>query len=107
METEKGNQPVFFFCDGTTGNFHKVETIALGTRVVKQMAMELGDSKLLVKLSVGDMIAFDAVYHLKCLTSFCNKHSSQQRCSIGSVSKLTHGQLHLLRWCLILRNMAN
>jgi len=78
METEETHQPTCFFCDETTGDFHKAETISLDTRV-RQIATELRDTKLLAKLSVGDMIAIDAVYHFKCLTSFYNKHRSQQR----------------------------
>ena len=33
----------------------------------------------MAKLSVGDLIAIDAVYHFKCLTSFYNKQRSQGR----------------------------
>ncbi len=46
---------------------------------VRQLATEFRYTQLLAKLSAGDMIAIDAVYHLKCLTSFYNRHRSQQR----------------------------
>ena len=78
MDTEEPHQPACFFCDGTTGDFHKAETMSLDTRV-RKIATELQDRTVLAKLSAGDMIAIDAVYHLKCLTSYYNKHRSQQR----------------------------
>ena len=34
---------------------------------VKTIAIELADHKLFAKLSEGDMVATEAVYHLKCL----------------------------------------
>ena len=37
---------------------------------VRKTVIQLGDSKLLAKLSEGDMIAIDARYHKQCLTSF-------------------------------------
>ena len=77
-ELKHTHQPACFFCDETTGDFHKAETISLDNRV-RHIATELRDAKLLAKLSVGDMIAIDAVYHFKCLTSFYNKHRSQGR----------------------------
>ena len=90
MKTEERHLQVCFFCDETTGDFHKVETISLDTRI-RNIAKELQDTKLLAKLSVGDMIAIDAVYHLKCLTLFNNKQRSQQRHSFEKChSRATH-----------------
>ena len=77
-EIKHTHQPACFFCDETTGDFHKAETISLDNRV-RHIATELRDTKLFAKLSVGDMIAIDAVYHFKCLTSFYNKHRFQGR----------------------------
>ena len=77
-EIKHTHQPACFFCDETTGDFHKAETISLDNRV-KHIARELRDTKLLAKLPVGHMIAIDAVYHFKCLTSIYNKHRSQGR----------------------------
>ena len=37
---------------------------------VRKTVIQLGDSKLLAKLSEGDMIAIDARYHKQCLTLF-------------------------------------
>ena len=76
METENGDQASCFFCDDTTGDLRKAETLALDTRV-RRIAVEISDTNLLAKLSVRDMVAVDAVYHLNCLASFYNKHRSQ------------------------------
>jgi len=92
METEESHRPACFFCDETTGDFHKAETISLDTRV-RNIATELRDTKLLAKLSVGNMIAIDAVYHLKCLTLFYNKHRSQRRHSIEKCHQINADSL--------------
>jgi hypothetical protein len=46
---------------------------------VRSMATQLRDTKLLAKLSVGDMAALDAVYHKKCYTQLYNRHKSATR----------------------------
>ena len=76
--TKVAKQPACFFCDETTGEFHKAATITLDTRV-RKIATELEDTKLLAKLAAGDMIAIDAVYHFQCLTALYNNHRSQLR----------------------------
>ena len=43
------------------------------------MVTELGDTKLLAKMSVGDMTALDAVYHKKCYTALYTLHRSLTR----------------------------
>ena len=40
------------------------------------IAIELADNKLLAKLNEGDMVATEAVYHLKCLYGLYNKYWS-------------------------------
>ena len=40
---------------------------------VRQCALELQDTVLLAKLSAGDLISQEAVYHKKCLVSLYNK----------------------------------
>ena len=40
---------------------------------VRQAMTEMGDTKLLAKLSEGDMIAREACYHEHCMTNFRNK----------------------------------
>ena len=80
MKTDSSirDEPVCFFCDKTTGDLRKVETMSLDTRV-RQIAEELRDTKLLAKLSAGDMIAVDAQYHLKCLAALYNRERSRKR----------------------------
>ena len=63
MKTDSDYEPAWFFCDDTTGNLTKVETMSLDSRV-RQIAEELRDTKLLSKLSGGDMVAIDAQYHV-------------------------------------------
>jgi hypothetical protein len=43
------------------------------------MAMELWDTQLLAKLSSGDMVAIDAIYHKHCLTELFTRYRSSQR----------------------------
>ncbi len=43
---------------------------------VRRIATEIQDTCILAKLSEGDMIAIDAVYHSICLSSYYNKERS-------------------------------
>ena len=52
MKTDSDDEPAWFFCDDTTGNLTKVETVSLDSRV-RQIAEELRDTKLLAKFQVG------------------------------------------------------
>ena len=47
----------------------KASTLGLDKRV-RDRAQMLGDKRLLRKISSGDMVAIDAVYHRACLTRF-------------------------------------
>ena len=49
------------------------------------MATELKDTILLAKLSSGDMVAKDAVYHKHCLTGLFTRHRSSIRQKESSV----------------------
>ena len=64
MKTDSDDELAWFFCDDTTGNPTKVETVSHDSHV-RQIAEVLGDTKLLAKLSGGDMVAIDAQYHLR------------------------------------------
>ena len=64
MKTDSDNELAWFFCDDTIGNLTKVETVYLDS-YVRQIAEVLRDTKLLAKLSGGDMVAIDAQYHLR------------------------------------------
>ena len=55
--------PVCFFCDAVMEqDYHKAATKMLDANV-RKMATALNDTLLLAKLSSGDMVATDAVYH--------------------------------------------
>ena len=62
-----------FFCDKDIeeGKRHRVSTIALDKRI---RANEMSDTKLIAKLSEGDMISKDAIYHKECLTGLHNRY---------------------------------
>ena len=64
MKTDSDDELAWFFCDDTTGNLAKAETVSLDSHV-RQIAEVLRDTKLLAKLSGGDMVAIDAQYHLR------------------------------------------
>ena len=71
--------PVCFFCDAPVEqDYHKAATKKLDTNV-RKMATELKDTLLLAKLSSGDMIATDAVYHKHCLTGLFTRYRSSMR----------------------------
>ena len=66
--------PLYFFCDKNEeyGVLHNV----ISTEVdedVKTCAKQLRDTRLLAKLSAGDMHAQDAFYHKKCMTALHNR----------------------------------
>ena len=63
----------FFFC-GQEGDLPTCETKTLDKHV-RHMAELLYESKLLARLSAGDMCTTEVLYHKDCLTSFgtyCN-----------------------------------
>ena len=65
------------FCDQQCEDnetLHRAQTLMINTKV-KQCATDLEDTKILAKLSEGDMVALDAVYHTKCLAALYNRHT--------------------------------
>ena len=68
-----------FFCgwgkSAEESSWHQYQTLALHNKG-KTIAIELADHKLLAKLSEGDMVATEAVYHLKRLNKLYNKYRS-------------------------------
>ena len=65
-----------FFCgEGPLESLHEAATMHLDSRV-RKCAQDLQDESLLAKLSVGDMVAIDAKYHLQCLVSLYNRASA-------------------------------
>ena len=51
---------------------------------IGEKAITMKDTKLLCKLSAGDMIPIDVEYHKNCWTSFYNRCRSHQRLSVHS-----------------------
>jgi len=76
------SKPCCFFCD-ESGDLHEVTTFALDSRV-RNCAFLLQDSRLLAKLSGGDMIAMEANYHSTCLISLYNR--ARDACKQDSVN---------------------
>ena len=81
------------FCDQSDGNIHKASTIQIDTKV-RKYATELHDTKLLSKLTGGDMVAIDAVYHTKCLVNFYNR--ARRKYSTENVEHQSASQLHAI-----------
>ena len=68
-----------FFCgcgkSAEESSWYQCQTLLLHNKV-KTIAVELADHKLLAKLSEGDMVVTQAVYHLKCLNELYKKYRS-------------------------------
>ena len=62
-----------FFCNEEGGNdgLHEVTTLQVDQHVRKSAELT-GNSFILAKLSVGDMVALEAMYHTKCLLTLYN-----------------------------------
>ena len=85
MKTDSDDELAWFFCDDTTGNLTTVETVSLDSHV-RQIAEVLRDTKLLAKLSGGDMLAIDAQYHS--FKAFW-QHSMAEE-DLGKYSRMKH-----------------
>ena len=51
-------------------------------RNIEEIAQEIGDTKILAKLSAGDMFAIEAKRHCKCLAAYYNKKKNEQPTSV-------------------------
>ena len=71
--------PNCFFCGEADceEKLHKCETFAVNQKV-RNIAHELGDTTIMAKLSEGDMIATEAMYHVKCWVNYCNRCRHKQ-----------------------------
>ena len=61
----------------SNSEMHECLSIRL-SECVKSVVQDLNDSKIIGKLSEGDMVATEAKYHNKCFLSFFNQHSQQK-----------------------------
>ena len=51
---------------------------------LRQMATDLQDTKLLARISGGDLVAIEAKYHFNCLSAYKSKYRSTQRAEADS-----------------------
>lgn len=79
-----------FFCDDTSGTLHQASTFNLDARV-RKCAIQLQDRVLLAKLSAGDLISQEAVYHSNCLVTLYNKAQRFSENTEGGEEKLLQG----------------
>lgn len=68
-----------FFCGESSGELHKVATFGIDSNV-RKYALEVQDTVLLAKLSAGDMISQEAMYHKRCYSNLFNKARPQKIC---------------------------
>ena len=80
------------FCDFTEGELHKVSTFPLEKKV-RQCATVLNDHILLGKLSIGDMMSQDAMYHTNCILILYRKAKPKNSENETDVNK-TKKQIH-------------
>ena len=82
-----------FFCGhpGGSAELHEASTLELDRRVRKSAAI-IEDTRLLGKLSNGDMIALECKYHAKCLAALYNKEREAE--NVAPVFKL-YDRAHL------------
>ena len=91
----KTSKRVFvFFCDleDREENLHTATTFQLNKKV-KHAAIKTGNEKIMAKLSEGDMVATEAVYHQKCLISLYNAQRScrTKECKTENQGSLIYG----------------
>lgn len=88
------NESKCFFGKGVAGpsGLHKASTFEID-RSVRESAIKLKDTDLLVKLIGGDMVAIEAKCHVKCLVALYNQVQKLQRPSADEDSNETslHG----------------
>ena len=71
-----------FFCNQTAEDdvLHQCKTLYMDVRV-RKVAHELGDTKLLAKLTEWYLVAVEAVYHPNCLKKLYNRYRSHKNWS--------------------------
>ena len=74
-KVKQNDENTCFFCTEPMAE-HKLSTIDAKLR---DMAIDLGDDKILRQLAGADMTTSDFSYHKKCLTNFHTRHRSWQR----------------------------
>ena len=71
--------PTCFFCDKDDCDMklHMCQTFQVQQKI-EEIAQEIGETKVLVKLSVGNMNAIEAKYHCRCFAACYNKVRNEQ-----------------------------
>ena len=64
-----------FFCDTESGEMHQASTMTLDANI-RKCATDMWDSRIIAKLSAGDVVSREAWYHKSCLTKYSNKYRS-------------------------------
>lgn len=78
---------VCIFCeDATSHKLHAFTTFS-AEQSLREMATMMQDTKLLAKMSGGDLVALEAKYHLTCLTKYRNSYRSYNRRSTQTTSE--------------------
>ena len=75
-----------FFCEETSGELHRASTLNLDENV-RESARILNDTLLLGKLSDGDMVARDAMYHTQCLSKLYKRAAREKNQSVIPIDK--------------------
>ena len=60
-----------FLCDTESREMHQASTITLDANI-RKCATDMYDSRIIAKLSEGDMVSREAWYHKSCLTKYSN-----------------------------------
>lgn len=75
---------ICIFCEksednGSLGSLHRFSTVE-SDKNLRRIVSDLKDYELLTKISgIGDLVAIEAKYHMKCLTNVRNKHKIMMR----------------------------
>ena len=97
-----------FFCDeyDSPSNLNSASTLDVDENV-RECAALLNERKLIAKLSVGDLIAIEAKYHVKCLVGLYNQARpfKQQPSKLPMIHQSSWMSLHLQSCLLILTNV--
>lgn len=94
LTTNDTREPRCFFCNEVAGSLtlHKASTLEMD-RNVRRSATLLHRTDLLAKLSAGDMVAIDAMYHAKCLSALYNDVRTKESKSKSKEEK-SYSSLH-------------
>jgi len=68
------DQASCIFCSVASGKLHNCTTLTLD-HDLRQMATDLQDTRLLARISGGDLVAIEAKYHFNCLSAYKSKSS--------------------------------